>query len=299
MRQWWALLPGLLPALLVGCITSEPARTTSWLKGLKTFQGPVGGDVVIMDVALVEQPIGDHYINQELWGIADEQVIAIERKPQLEDNGLRIGQMGGIPPAGLQALLLSERSCANPRRIQLRAGHPTTLKLGPTLTQCQFQVHEDGRQRNVALEQAQCTLQVTPTLTPNGRTRLQFTPQVQYGEKSRLPKAVVDPAGVSTWVIQEEQPAETFSQLSWEVTLEPNEYVIIGARYDRPDTLGSQCFICKEPPAPAQRLLVIRTSRMRNDVATSNSEAEDAPAIPRSPPLACQACFSAINSNSP
>src|SRR5262249_53098611 len=148
--------------------------------------GPTGSDVIQMDVALVERPIGDRYINQDFWDFADEQIVALERKAVLEDNGFRIGQVGGITPAELQALLTSERSCANPRRIQLHAGKETALLLGPALAHCQFQIDHDGRSAPVILEQAQCTLEVLPTLTREGRIQLQFTPQIHHGETTLM-----------------------------------------------------------------------------------------------------------------
>jgi hypothetical protein len=43
------------------------------------------------------------------------------------------------------------------------------------------------------------------------------------------------------------------------VKLEPNEYLVIGAWRDRPDTLGQRCFL--QPDASVHSLLMIRVAR--------------------------------------
>lgn len=259
MRQGSALLLGLWSCLLLGCTTGQPMmRTSTWLERFLTPAGPTGPDTIQMDVALIERPLGDPYINGELWNSADEQVVALESKALIEDNGYRVGQIGGITPAGLQTLLTSEKSCANPRRLRSHAGKPTRLILGPDMPLCRFQIQRDGGAVQVALEKAQCTLEVTPTLSPDGRTRLRFVPQIMHGETSLLPRPASDRSG---WILGEERPTERYPQLAWEVSLAPNEYVLIGGRFDRPETLGHQSYLRGDEANPVQRLLVIRTSR--------------------------------------
>jgi len=79
-------------------------------------------DIIRMDVALIERAYHDH-ISAMRSGSADEQVVPLERKCFLEDNGFRVGLIGSGKPCALQTLLTSERSCANPRRFPaLRQG---------------------------------------------------------------------------------------------------------------------------------------------------------------------------------
>ena len=179
MRPRSALLL-LLSLVLSGCVAPK-THTTAWLDRFRHLGGPKGPDAVMMDVALIERPLGDGYLNRTLWTVADEQVIALESRAILEDNGFRIGQIGGITPVELQTLLTSERSCANPRRITSKAGKPAQLLLGPAVAACKFQIERQGQPVPVDLAQAECTLEVTPTLTPDGRTKLRFVPLVQHG----------------------------------------------------------------------------------------------------------------------
>jgi hypothetical protein len=201
------------------------------------------------------RPVGDPYINQELWAHADEQAVALDRKAVLEENGFRVCQVGGLAPAGLQMLLTSEKSCINPRCLYARAGNPVSVALGPTRTSFQFRV-PDGPPELLRREQAECLLEIVPRLTSDGRTRLHITPQIRHGSTDTSFVAAKDGSG---WLMQTEKPTESFSSLSWDVTLAPNEYLVVGAREDRPDSLGCQCFIRRDETVPVQRLLVIRT----------------------------------------
>lgn len=258
MRHWQAILLGLLASMMLGCVSNRPTRSASWLDRILHPAGPVGPDTIQMDVALIEKPLGDTYLNLDLWNDTDEQVIPLENKAVLEDNGFRIGQIGGITPVGLQLLLTSERSCANPRRIRCLQDKANKLVLGPELPLCCFQLASEGEPADINLEKAQCTLEVTASLTADGRTKLRFVPQVFHGDTSLLPR----PAGdLSGWILKEERAVERYARLAWEVTLATNEYLIVGGRYEKPRTLGHECFLRRDEQNPVQRLLVIRTTR--------------------------------------
>jgi hypothetical protein len=278
----------LLSGLLAGCAGGPPERRPSaWLPRWRAASAAASSRLVQMEVALIERPVGDGYLNGRLWDLANEQVVPFDRKGAVAGNGFRVGMISGLPPAELQALLTSERSCANPRRIQRTAGDAATLLLGQTIPECRFQLVQDGRGEAVALANAQCTLLVVPTPAAEGRTRLQFTPQVRHGDAALVPRPAVDRAGTYSWMLQEHRPTESYPQLSWEVTLAPNEYVVVGGRLDRPQTLGHSFFIRGDEPNPVQRLLVIRTARLQ-PVFETEGDGPDRQA----PPLALQAALS-------
>jgi hypothetical protein len=288
MRQGLALVLGAAVALLAGCTGHLPIAPRSWAERLRPFQAPPGTDVVQMDVALIERPVGDPVLNQELWQLADEQALGLECKERLENNGLRVGQIAGITPACLQDLLASERSNPKPRRIQVLAGKaPQPLSLGPPLAECRFQLRQDGAPQAVVLEQACCQLEVVPSLAGNGRTCLRFTPQVQHGKAAGLPRPSADRSHFEV----QQAPVEAYGPLAWEVSLAPNEYVVIGGRLDRPETLGCRFFVRPEESPPVQRLLVIRTGRSRPGLTPDDEPAGEVP-----PPLALQAALSSARS---
>jgi hypothetical protein len=250
--------------------------------------------VIQLDVAILEGSVSNQAFNHDLWGFADEQGIDPEIQSVLDENGLRVGQIGGIAPQELQSLLTSERSCVRSRRIQLRSGTPRTLVLGPPVSQGRFVLHEKGRDSTVALEQGTCLLTVVPTLSTDGRTRLQFTPETRTGA---TPSPIANVPGSPAWQLgfnQDQQSPETatrYSNLGWEITVASNDYLLIGGRYDRPDSLGRQFFIRPDEDAPVQRLLVIRTTRSRTSVEKEiASEAATRPvSFSNSPSIAAQA----------
>src|SRR5262249_37608099 len=148
---------------------------------------PTGDDVVQLLVALVERPIGDFALNQEIWELADEQSLDLHGKVLLEENGFRMGQFGTLPPASLRELIRSERSCGNPRRIRTPAGSSTDVLLGPAVSRCAFELRREQQATPVELDQAQGMLVVAPTLVGDGRVQLQFTPAVKHGQPNLLP----------------------------------------------------------------------------------------------------------------
>jgi hypothetical protein len=276
----------LAAGLCAGCATERPERSASRLGWLRPSSADFPPNLVVLQPALIELPVGDPYINQDLWDRVDEQSIPLEHKDRLVKNGFRIGIISGIPPTGLQNLLTSERNGPAPHHIQRRSEEPTTLLLGQPTPSCRFELRRDGKAETVEFAQAQCTLVVVPTLTSDGQTRLKFTPQVEYGEASRLPLAKADRSGTYSWLLGDGRPKQTYPDLSWEITLDPNEYAVVGGRLEQPGTLGHQFFIGSDEPAPVQRLLVIRTGRGRPGLI------DDDPQPNQSPPLASQAAMS-------
>jgi hypothetical protein len=285
MRRWRGVLVGLLAGLCVGCITGDGARPASTLfGGLRPLQVPAGADIVRLDVALLERRVGDPYLNEGLWTLADEGGVPLESRAMLEENGFRIGQVGGLPPPELLALLTSERSCANPRQIRLHAGDAKDLLVGPILPVCRFQLQADGEPEAVSLEQAQLMLSVVPTLTRDGRIALHFTPQVEHGEAQLVACPAADHSGM---VLQRQRAVNRYAALSWDVTLAPNEYVVVGARGERRESLGYQAFVRPQESPPVQRLLVLRASRTAPGAPDDTDDS-----IRRCPPVALQASSS-------
>ena len=290
MRRRLAVLLALAAAPM-GCFTAPPDRSVQRYDARLPFTSLAGDDVVQLDVFLVERPASDRRLDREVWELADEQVLQ-ERKSLLEENGLRAGVLGETPPDGLQALLRSERSCANPRRLRLHAGKPAQVVLGPPAAELHFRLRQDGRAADVDLEEAQCILQVTTHFTDDGRMALHFTPAVRHGQPDMTPRPAQDPDGTLRWEVEAQQPTETYHGLDWELTVAPNTYIAVGALPDRADALGPAAFLSPGPPR-TQRLLVLRPGR---------ALAGDGPAAPaddKAPPLALQAGRASARSAGP
>jgi hypothetical protein len=285
MCHWQAVVLALLAGPLAGCFWATPEQTSSRYGPQPQFANPPAADSVQLYVAVLERPVGDRFLNQDLWELADEEA-TFDHKVALESNGFRVCQIGGTPPPRLLGLLRSERSCANPRHLSLAAGKAAPIVLGPVWPTCGFELHRAALTVPVELQRAQCQLQVASTPTEDGKVRLRFTPVVKHGETSLLPCPVAHPDGLLSWELQTEQPGESYPWLAWELSVAPTEYVIVGTMLEWPGTLGQRCFLETEGPSPVQRLLVLRAGR-------SPSEAWGEELQGRAPPLALQAGWSA------
>jgi hypothetical protein len=301
-RRNHAMPPGrtvlflLLVAPLAGCLTAEPSGPSELFSNLNGFQSAPGPDLIHISVAILEVGVGDPYLNEELWTMADEQQLLPERKAVLRENGFRIGQIRGITPPGLQALLTSDRCNPNPRLKQARAGDACTVSLGPCLEHCRFQLREDVRPTHVDMTNAQTALEIVATITEDGYVRLAFRPQIEPGG---LPSQRL--SGLPLWMVLTQPPCRKIDTLAWDVTLQPNEYVIIGGRLEQTDSLGQRCFLGVDEPRPVQRLLVIRTARVLPEVPLDDSTRprDEAESLKQMPPLALRAAWPTPRGSAP
>jgi hypothetical protein len=257
MRPGRLLCLTLAVFALSGCATDKPISSLSLFgKGRPLAAAISGPDVIQLQLALLERPIEDRFLKSELWQLADEQILPLERKAYIEEAGFRVGLVNGLNPSGLLTLLTSSRSCQIPWRQYTRAGNPTLYALGPTIAHCK--IDRPGSSETLEFERANCFLQITPTMAPNNRVRLHCVPRIRYGEVEMVARPTED--GASHLLLQE-QPVKDFEELAFDVTLEINQYMVIGSRSDRVGTLGWRCFWGGDEPAPVQRLLAVRTCR--------------------------------------
>ncbi len=239
--------------------------------------------MIVIQTALIELPFGDAYLCRELWQDTDELVVGLERRETLHENGLRVGQLIGTPPVGFQTLLLKPRCCADPEELIVPNGKMIPQYLGPVQPHASFEIVLDGNKTELEADQVRFGFEVVPTLTNDGRTRLRFTPKVETAERM-LP---IEPSPEqSAWVLRIERPSRKYPELSWEVTLAPGQYVVVGCLPESTGSLGQCAFVQDGGPVPLQRLLAIRTNRAG---ATTPELAPDELATGSSLPLALQA----------
>jgi hypothetical protein len=298
MRHGRALLLALLALLPAACISGPDDAAGRRGNLLRIFHHPAPApDVIQMDVALIECPLaGAGYLNNDLWITTDEQVVDAEQRFVLAENGFRVGQVVGPPPTELQALLRSKRSCVNPRRRFMAAGTSVALLLGPAQAECRFHICKGDEPAEVVLEQAQFSLMVVPTPAADGKTRLHFTPKVEHGEPTPQYAPVPDQAD---WVMEIRRPSVSYPELAWDVTLAPNEYLVLGGWPDQTGTLGHESFLDHPGPRAMQRLLVLRTTRsgggIDDEIADPSENGTSKPGQP--PALALQAAWSTVRAS--
>lgn len=291
-RVVWALAPALV-CLVAGCLLPEGVRPDRASTSLRPRQ-ELGRDTVVLNIALIERALHDSFLNEELWERADQLVVDPERKAILEENGLRVGQLVGPTASELQRLLTSERWCVAKTRI-LPSGQKFTQYLGLAQPHCQYDVFLGRNPLELQIDQARFCLEITPRHGGDTFTKLEFVPKVETAEQV-LP---FQPAPEqSTWVYRAERPGKSYPELSWQVGLRPNEYLIVGAHAAKKNTIGYHTFVDELGESPVQRVLVIRTARSPEG-SEHEPTLEDIARSSLSPPLALQATFGAIRASRP
>jgi hypothetical protein len=284
---WWALLAMLL-SCMGGCTLPAHVAGLPWMDRFRP-PAPIDVNAITIETALIERPLGDEYLCRELWQDTDELVVGLKQRQALQENGLRVGQMVGTPPTGFQMLLLSPRYCSNPSRLTVPAGKTIPQYIGPIQPHCSFDMMLEAGKSELEVDQARFGFDVVATLTTDGRTRLVFTPKVETGENLLPFQASPEQ---SSWIMRIERPSRKFTDLSWEVTLSPGQYVVVGCRPEKAASFGQCAFVQEDGALPVQRLLVIRTNRATSP--DNDLEADEAVRFGPSPPLAVQAATATV-----
>src|SRR5262249_37732881 len=83
--------------------------------------------------------------------------------------------------------------------------------------------------------------------------------QIEFDDKEKWKR--LDPK--VALAVQGQRSTESFVALRWEVVLGLNDYVVVGTRFDKPDTLGFKLFVTPDSEKPSQRLLAVRAGRLK------------------------------------
>ncbi len=284
MRQSMAVVLALALGV-VGCCfrcSSPEAEPMSQPRG--TAEIPPKNSI-LLDVAVIERPVGDYFLNHELWNLGHEQCIDLEMKPLLQANGLRVGLIGGLLPPRLHAMLKSPRTCPNPRRLYVQPDEPALIRENLGAGKIAFTLHKNGEPQAIDLHEAQCQFEVCPSIEGE-EVRLRFTPRVKHGQAKIEPRVAHDPDGARRWSVEARESFEQFPHLSWEMVVSPKEYVLIGARLEEANTLGTAFFLTAN--GRVQKIVVLRA------VLLSSESLDET--LTQSPPLALQASWTARGS---
>jgi hypothetical protein len=175
------------------------------------------------------------------------------------------------------------------------SGGTHTQCLGPVLPHCDYDLFLGSRPQEVQVDKARFCLDITATLGNDGKTQLKFTPKVETGEQVLPFQPAPDQ---SNWVYKVERPSKAYPDLSWEVGLPSNRYLVIGAQLGQPTSLGCRALVNEDGPTPVQRLLVIRTAR-KQQTAEDEPTLHDLARSSASPPLALQATLGTVRASRP
>lgn len=263
-----------------GCVHRRPSVPTI----VKSMAPPRPIEGLVVESVLVEQPLGDTFIDRDLWNEV-ARVGSPETRVLLEENGLRVGIVSGTGPQKFQTLLASETDTVSPQLTTFQMRKDTVLPTATPPEACKYEVRTDlgGKPTPVELTHARCGVFVRPQQTPDGRVRVWCEPQVQHGDKQQWLRPNEDG---TKFAQHTEVPTEKYAPLGVEATLGPDDYLVIGFDTSVPDSLGSVLFSADAGGRPRQRVLVIRAR------AATPQAAPDLPPIAgasKRPPVAAQA----------
>ena len=278
-RAWWVIMVCAVTA--AGCLTRAERPSGEAVARSLAPVVPVEG--VYLESVIFERPVGDRFLDRDLW-VGALPVGTQEARALLSENGLRAGVLAGNLPQRFQTLLESETEAINGRGLTFAMRKDEVLPTSGPHDRCEFGLLADlaGKRAPVALEQARCGVQVRPEVLPDGRVKVWCEPQIQHGERRDWLRPSADGTG---FVKFEEIPLARYSVLTFDASLGRNEYLVIGWQADQPDTLGAALFAVTANGQVRQRVLVIRVRQ------TNPGAASDLPALgpTRRPSVAAEA----------
>ncbi len=252
--RWSVLLLTFVSVAAIGCISIDRRPTAAEI--VRSLAPPAESDGLIVESMIIEQGIGDPFLDRELWS----SVLPVgthETRALLEVNGLRVGLMSGSGPTKFQALLSSESDTISPRQMTFRLRKDTVLPTAGPIETCKFAVRTDlaGEPRPLEFKQARLGVEVRPELATDGRVKLWIEPQLQHGERQLWLRPNEDATQFSR---QDEVPIEKFAGLGCEAILGRDDYLLIGWDSNLTESLGQAMFTADASGRPRQRVLVIR-----------------------------------------
>lgn len=247
--------------------TQDPAAARQPKSPLPPAQVPG----LYVESVLLERPVGDPLLDRDLWADAAAQLPA-HTAALLAENGLRVAVLGGTLPPAFQKALESEADTVNPHGLTFANRTDAVIPTAGPTDPCEFSVLPElgAERRKRKLKAASGGLLVRPERCPDGRVKVCCEPQVQHGDRQEFFRPTADATG---FTVQGEVPLERYPTLGFEVTLGPNDYLIVGWPAEAAETLGSVLFAVEASGRPRQRVLVIRAG-------FRGATRSDLPAIP-------------------
>jgi hypothetical protein len=227
----------------------------------------IPADTLIVESVLVERPIGDPFLDRELW----ESVLPVgspEVRSLLAENGIRVGILTGMLPTPFQTMLRDKSETVDPHLMTFPNRKEAIIPTSGPIELCNFDLLEDlaGKPESVTLKEACCGILVRPQALGEGRVKVWCEPQIQHGSRLELFRTSEDG---TQFTKSEEVPTEKYTGLGFDVSLLPDECLVVGCIADQQESLGTTLFEVSAKGNLKQRLLVIR-SRVVNCTGTAD-----------------------------
>jgi len=264
MRWAWLIV---VCAGAVGCVTHRD-RPPAVDPIARSLSPAVPAEGIYLESVILERPIGDRFLDRDLWAAA-LPVGGQEARILLAENGLRAGVLTGSLPQRFQTLLESESEAFNGRGLTFAMRKDEVLPTNGPHEECKFGLLTDvalgDKRTRITLPRARCGVMVRPEAMADDRVRVACEPQIQYGEREEYLRPSAD---VTAWVKSEEVPLKPFPMLAFDVPLGRNDYLVIGWSANQPDTIGAALFGVSANGQARQRVLVVRARQLNPGAPT-------------------------------
>jgi len=258
--------------VLSGCATwtSAPSKSEKLLRKTR-----LSVDSVVLELIFVHTDAEDEQWNHALWSQIDEVKLDTQQRGRLLANGFRCGVVGVQMPGPLRELAQQQQSADNPgnrsadhwatntissnRRLSARSGRRNEIVTGATEDSIIVLVDEDGVVSGNPYENAQTVLATRVEPLGDGRTHIEFVPEIHYGDPQQ--KWV---GRDGTFVLEVGKHRKTYPHLKIATTLAPGETVVITTDGQR-QSLGGRFFGDAGPNGTTRKMLLVRLAHSRDD----------------------------------
>lgn len=290
----------MLSALLVVVVGSSCAVVHN--PGKSPLARPrMSPDSVVLDIFFIRVPLGQEEANRGLWDQVDEQHFPAEVRRQLSKSGFRAGVVAGQIPATLARLLETTDQPApgaseaqqvglkemesEPRvvwrHLQCRSNQRAEILASQVYDELPVLTTESNGLCGQTYPKAQGLLAAKTFPQPDGRVRIDITPELHYGE---MRQQFVENQGMLR--MEAGRSRRVFDNLALSATLAPGELLLVSCLPTRPGSLGHHFFTVVSSGQREQKLLVVRLSQTQRDglfdpedpLPLDNSDAPSPPA---------------------
>ncbi|QVL32180.1 hypothetical protein KIH39_25650 [Telmatocola sphagniphila] len=256
--NWQGLLAALLFCTsLTGCLDSKSTRPSDWLDRFRQSAGPSGPNALFIEYALIERPMADLKLDKEIWADADEQVVEVEKRATVESNGYRVGRFGNVLPSSLQSMIANPQTDVGHRQRRLYFDSEFRLVVSKPVPKCDLLIPgleaPDGGK--TTFFDADFGILFTAKKDGEDKILLEFTPEIQSLDRKNGSYVI--------WAAS--KMSNKLTNLSWKISLNPDEHIIIGTSPLREDTVGYRSFAYGEGKEGRQRILLLKAGRMENE----------------------------------
>jgi hypothetical protein len=240
----------------------------------------------LIRAALIDRPFRDPAINEAVWRVADEQVIAPAERKALQTNGLRVGRIIGELPKEIETILKGQgtnQAKVVPLNVMLESGQSTLIGAAPRVAQVSLLVNKPNGVDGRDYQDASGYLRLTPRHEGARAVTLRIVPEIHHGPIQRTFPALPNAAGLAPQElsIRDGQKEEAFRELAVDLVLEEGQVAVIGCRPDDPKSLGT--FLFSQPAGENderhQRLILIWASRNMTGVVAEAPKGGDRPKL--------------------